>query len=385
MLSFGNGLKVYSSPEINVNNQEEKRKILMVVTSAEFGGAQEHVVDLVSGLRSRYRIGLAAGRGDSLPRQLEKFGVEFFLVGSFRREISPLQDLKTVFALRKILKKWRPDLLHAHTSKAGVMVKLQRVFSRLPIVYTPHNWSFNHNNATGSHRLNYAVESLTNRFADKIVCVSQAELDLVEDAWFRDRVTVIPNGIEIRPLLRMSREKIILWVGRFEEPKLPELAISAFLGLPEKIRSGWRLVLLGEGSKKAELQRCYAENSNVIFLGYVPRSEVLDWMARSSGLVLVSRWESFGLAALEAMNLGLPVLASEVGGLCEILRDGETGFLVRNDLDSVAQGMLQLLQDPARRQRIGEQAYAASLEYSKERMVDAVDRVYTDLLRRRAT
>lgn len=368
-----------------MENPEEKKKILMVVTSAEFGGAQEHIVDLVWGLCSKYQIGLVAGRGDSLPKQLEKFGIEFFLVGSFRREISPFQDLKTVFALRKILRKWRPDLLHAHTSKAGVMVKLQRIFRWLPIVYTPHNWSFNPNNATGSHRLNYAIESFTNRFADRIVCVSRAELDLVEDSWFRDRVTVIPNGIEIRSLPRTSRERVLLWVGRFEEPKLPELAISAFLRLPEEIRSGWRLVLLGEGSKRAELQRRHTEHFNVIFLGSLPRVKVLDWMARSSGLVLVSRWESFGLAALEAMNLGLPVLASEVGGLREILRDGETGFLVKNRPESVAQGMLQLIQDPARCQKMAERAYAASLAYSKERMVEAVDRVYSDLLRRCAT
>lgn len=330
--------------------------MLVVITRAEPGGAQVHVRDLLAGVAGAVDPILVAGDQGWLTDQARGLGLPVHVVPELEREIDPARDLPATRALRRLLRALRPDLVHTHSSKAGLLGRLAARLEGVPAIHTAHSWAFSDGIPWRRKALAIPMEAVAARFTRRFIVVSEAdrEVGLRYGVARARQVRVVHNGVvdvperatpgaEGVPMLQM--------VARLAAPKDPILLLRALA----RVRQPWRLRLVGDGPDRAAVQ------AEVQARGLADRVELLGtrldvpalWAQAGIGLLL-SRQEGFPLVVLEAMRAGLPVIASDVGGIREAVRPGRTGALVpRGDEDALVAALDELLADPARRARLG--------------------------------
>jgi len=220
------------------------------------------------------------------------------------------------------------DVIHAHGTYAGICVRVLRLLGlvKTPIVYCAHGWAFDREASEKVKSVYALLERLLQRHAEKIVCISNHDhASALERGLRKDNLVVVLNGIDDRsPSSSPSLQKqpTILFAGRFDKQK----GVDVFLSSINHCKSSFRAIAVGDISSGDLV--ISKENTNVEFPGWVERSEVQRLIDECDVFVMPSRWEGFGLSALEAMRAGKAVIASSVGGLTELVLDGETGYLV---------------------------------------------------------
>ncbi|MFF7259666.1 glycosyltransferase family 4 protein [Streptomyces sp. NPDC008159] len=298
--------------------------------------------------------------------------------------------LHEVRRLRRVLADVKPDLVHAHSAKAGLAARLA-VRGRIPTVFQPHAWSFE---AVGGVAAALALkwERWGARWADHVVCVSEAERITGEQAGVRARWRVITNGVDperfrpgstgaVRagiPLLAGlggHDAPLVVCVGRLCRQKGQDILLAAWSTVVRQV-PGARLVLVGDGPEAQRLRGLAPEG--VLFAGAT--ADAVPWYQAADLVVLPSRWEGMALAPLEAMACGRPVVVTDVDGARESLPPGQ-GPVPPEDPAALARTIAGLLRDPARRESLGRQGRhhvltAHDVRYTAE----AVTNVYRELL-----
>lgn len=353
------------------------------MTLAETGGAQTYVAMLVPALVGSYDVTVAAHGEGPLVEAVTRVGAKFVPLRHVRRPISPWRDALGLLELVVLVRRVRPHVVHANSSKAGVLGRLAAWLARAPIrVFTAHGWAFSA--AEPPKRALYRrVEWLVRPLTTATICVSDAEraAGLAAGACDPRRTVVIRNGIETatRPRARPETEPVrIVTVGRLQAPKDPLTLVRALSHVREQ---SYRALVIGDGPERPALE------AELLRLGLAPtvelvgeREDVAELLAGSHLFVLASRSEGMPLSVLEAMAAGLPVVASRVGGLPELVVEGETGFLVPpGDPSALADAIGRLLDDPQLRERLGS-AGRARVEASFR--LDLSLRAHLDLYRR---
>jgi len=360
-------------------------KLLYLITRAEHGGAQTHLFELIDGFRSAFEVHLATGDKGFLTVEARRLGVQVHILPNL---IQPLNFLNDVLAFKEILsliRLLRPSLVHAHSSKAGFLGRLAARAAGVPAIFTAHGWGFAEGVSWKRKLLASIGERVVVCLSSGIITVSEADRDLA----LRYRIaqqrnmTVIHNGV--RDTSERSHPDVgdaahIVMVARFAPPKDQALLLRALVGQEKP----FYLSLVGEGPQQTAVLALAKEiglSGRVNFLGAC--GDVSRILARANVFVLASNWEGLPISILEAMRAGLPVIASDVGGVREAVADGETGFLVdRGNLVMLRSRLLQLLGDPELRKRMGEAGRKRYLEYfTVERMLEATLRVYTEVLK----
>jgi glycosyltransferase involved in cell wall biosynthesis len=387
---------------------EPRVRILRVIARLNMGGPALHVAYLTEGLERRgYDTTLVSGslaRGeDSMAFVADARGVEVVRIDELGREISPLRDLMATIRLARLIRKERPQILHTHTAKAGTVgrVAARLAASRRPpiVVHTFH----------GHVLRGYfgPVRTLFFRWLERwlasgttvLVAVSpQVRDDLVALGIApRERFVVIRLGIELdervaperngrdesRRYLGISGDRFAVgWIGRMTAVKRTDDVLVAFKRLRE---SGVDAVLcmVGDGPDRAGLEQRAHELGvarDTVFVGY--QEDVAPFYAAFDALVLPSVNEGTPVSVIEALAAERPVVVTRVGGVPDIVRDGEDGFLVEaGATDDLADRLAQLARDPALRARMGKQGRERVLpRYAVDRLVDDVDRLYRSLL-----
>lgn len=326
--------------------------IVQLITRGERGGAQVHVVELLKQAHARAGFHVVCGETGFLSDACAELGVPFHHVPELARAISPLRDLRACTSVAAILDRIRPDVLHAHTAKAGALGRVLGAMKRIPVVYTPHGFAFTERHAGLTRGLAWMAESALSFAPADIVAVSRNEADRAIRSL---RVTVIPNGIQDYAIPvgnRGAGPPAIAMVARFADPKDHALLLRACAG----IERPFRLALIGDGPLVARTRALAGElglSSKVDFLG--ERSDVVALLPSFSIAALASRSESQPLCLVEAMRAGLPVVASAVGGVPEMVEDGVTGWLApRGDAGGFAARLTALLDNADARQRMGQ-------------------------------
>ena len=383
-------------------------KILRVIARLNMGGPALHVAYLTEGLRKRgYDTTLVAGslaRGeDSMAFVADAHGVEVVRIDELGREISPLRDLMATIRLARLIRKQRPQILHTHTAKAGTVgrVAARLAGSRKPpiVVHTFH----------GHVLRGYfgPVRSLFFRLLERwlaggttaLVAVSpQVRDDLVAlGVAPRERFVVIRLGIELdervapeqngraesRRYLGIPGDRFAVgWIGRMTAVKRTDDVLIAFKHLRV---SGVDAVLcmVGDGPERLQLEQRAHELGvarDTVFLGY--QEDVAPFYAAFDVLVLPSGNEGTPVTVIEALAAERPVVATRVGGVPDVVRDGEDGFLVEaGATGDLADRLGRLARDPALRARMGKKGRERVLpRYAVERLVDDVDELYRSLL-----
>lgn len=370
---------------------EERLTVLQVVTLSEWGGAQEVVRLLSDYLRGQYRVFVACAPGGRLIDEIEALGIPVIPIRHMVRYPQPFRDLFALFALWRVMRTVRPTVVHAHSTKAGMLARIAARLAGVPVIlFTAHGWSFTTGRSRWKRALLAANERLLARMTTRIICVSYHDRDLALQYRVAptEKVVVIHNGLD--PAAFIGRhvdedmavagtdEPVVTFVGRLRAPKDPFMLIRAF----SKLERG-RLIIVGDGPQRRKLHELVGElnvANRVELVG--ERSDVPDLLATSDIFVLTSNWEGLPLTIIEAMMTGLPVVASRVGGVAELVEDGVTGFLVPpGDLPSLAAVCQKLLKDPELRRKMGQAGREkALLEFSLGRMLSEMKRLYKDVM-----
>jgi glycosyltransferase involved in cell wall biosynthesis len=335
-------------------------KIAYLVTRADpIGGAQIHVRDLAAAMQAHGHAPtvITSGQGpfvDSLRAQ----GTPAIVLEHLCGPIAPLKDLRALGEIRAVLTELRPDLLAAHSSKAGILGRLAGRTLNIPTVFTAHGWAFTPGVPPFKAGFYKRIERVVGPLSRRIICVSEFDRRLALEARIaaQDRIVTVHNGMpDIAPALRgdpgRSPARLVM-VARYGAQKDHPTLLRALAGLTDL---EWEIDLIGDGPLMQQTEALAASlgiGDRVHFLGQ--RMDVAEIVARSQVSLLVTNWEGFPLSILEAMRAGLPVVASAVGGIGESVRDGETGFVVpRGNVEALGDRIRRLLADPPLRRRLG--------------------------------
>lgn len=356
-------------------------RILLLVTLAETGGAQTYVGTLVSALVGRFDVTVAAHGTGPVADRAHSAGARWVELRHVRRPVSP-RDLLGLLELVRLMRRARPHIVHASSSKAGVLGRVAAWLAGVPIrVFTVHGWAFTASRGPEA-RLYRLAERAVRPLTTTTICVSESERAAGIDARTCDasRSVVIHTGIDgaSRPRARPGDgDPVIVSVGRLRPPK----DVTTLLRALELVHGTYRALVVGGGP---ELQAAKEERRR-LGLGEVvciagERDDVPAILASSHVFVLSSRSEALPVSILEAMAAGLPVVASRVGGVPELVVDGETGLLVpAGNPRALAAALESLVDDPVLRARLGA---AGRARVEEQFRLDSSLEAHLDLYRR---
>jgi glycosyltransferase involved in cell wall biosynthesis len=308
------------------------------------------------------------------------------------RAIKPGGDLVALGGFAKVVRSIKPDLIHAHSSKAGAVARLGKLLNpRIPVTYTPHGYAFAGFFEHELERLAYReAERLLAPLTGRVIAVCEAEARLAAEVCPSSRVRVVHNGIDAGPgappdertRALAANGPVLCTVTQLRPGKGVETLIDALPAVAAR-HPTVQLVIVGDGPLRGALEsrtRMRGVDQLVHFLGeHADPQSVL----RGGDVFVLPSWaESFPYVILEAMSMGLAVIASDVGGIAEAIVHGESGLLVAPaDHAALARAMLALLDDEALRRRLGEVAKSRVRQrFTRAAMIGDLVNVYEEVL-----
>ncbi len=385
------------------------KKILYIITQSELGGAQRNVLDLTRSLKNEYEIIVAAGPdgGGLFFEMLEKNNISCIRLKYLRRAINPFNDWLAFCEIKKLLKTEKPDILHLHSSKAGILGSVAAKKMRgggAKIIYTVHGAVFEASFNPLLRRIFLWLEKFTARFKDKIICVSanDKKLWLKYQAAPEEKLTVIHNGVDFgtmeflpraaareylfglsAPLFAAARGsgsdlKIIGTIANFYPEKGLEYFILAAETILKQKQKNIIFTIIGDGSQRELLEAMIKEHSlekSFVLAGTIPNAS--KYLKALDVFVLSSIKEGLPYTILEAMAAQLPIVASWIGGLPEMIKNETNGFLVlpRNP-EMLAEKIISLLDNPSLAQQFIRASQEKINDFSLEKMVEETKKIY---------
>lgn len=344
------------------------------------GGAAAVVARVAADQARRgWEVSVACPAGEPLAGALAAAGVRR-LAWAATRSPGPA-TLGEAVRLRRLLRQERPDLVHLHSSKAGLAGRLV-LRGRVPTLFQPHGWSWL---AVGGPvaAATRAWERRAARWSARVVCVSAGERAAGEAAGVRARYAVVHNGVDrrrfavadaadrraARAALDLPAGPLAVCVGRFTPAKGQDLLLQAWPQVRARVPDAV-VAFVGPDAPAAPA-------AGVVFAG--ERSDVRSWLAAADVVVVPSRWDGLSLALLEAAAVGCSIVATDVSGVREVLGDGERGAVVPVDAAAVAAAVVRRLLDPslvaAERAAAAEVAGRFDEQATFQRLADLVDEV----------
>lgn len=331
-------------------------RVLLLTTLAETGGAQTYTASLVELLLGRFDVVVAAHGPGPLRDATVRAGVRFRPLSQVRRAIGP-RDVLGLLELVVIMRRDRPDIVHANSSKAGVLGRLAAFLAGVPIrIFTVHGWAFEASSGAKATLYRWA-DRLVSPLTTVTICVAESEraAGLAARTCRAATTVVIPNAADIAeatPVCADSNRVRLVSVGRLQSPKDFVTLVRALARLDGRTFSA---VIVGDGPHRAQV------DAEVRTLGLADvvelageRHDVPRLLAAADVFVLASRSEGAPLSILEAMHSGLPVVASRVGGVPDLVAEGTTGLLVApGDPAALADALRRMIDDRDLRHRLG--------------------------------
>jgi glycosyltransferase involved in cell wall biosynthesis len=390
----------------------KKNKIIHLITRLDKGGSAENTLLTVLGIdKKEYEVILV--KGPTYESQMSKEeeasvvaslkeaqlkGVKIVTNRYLLRRINPFYDVLALFSLYRSLAKERPTIVHTHTSKAGLLARLAAKGAGVPIiVHTPHGHVFFGYFGAFKTKIFILLERLASHITDKIVALTQREKEdyLLFKITDEEKLVVINSGIDLEkfkqppfPLKRNFKKElgipenalIVGTVGRLVPVKGPEFLIEAARRIISKYPNIF-FVFMGDGYLRRDLERKTSEmgiRENVIFLGW--RNDAPKIISLFDIFVLPSLNEGMGRVLVEAMALGKPIVASNIGGIPDLVIHGKNGFLVPpKNSEELARYIRILLEDRERREKMGLAGKESVSNFSKEKMVEKIAELYEKL------
>lgn len=316
-------------------------RVLHLVTRADLAGAQRYVLLCASHSPQDAIIGV--GADGPLISEAERLGCRWEIIPGLSRGIAPLQALASVRATVAAIRRLAPDVVHTHTSNAGLVGRLAAALTGTPVVHTVHGWQFFAGNRWPVRAASLLSEWLMMPLSDVVICVCAADADLARRLQFpcSERLAVVLNAVADRqPQRRPGSRLRIGMVARFVWQKDHATLLQALRWLPEVECHLW-----GDGPERRSCELMASDLPRVVFHGEQP--DVPSLLGTIDVLVLTTKYEGLPLSLLEGMAAGLPLIATAVNGVPEVVRHRWNGFLVRpRDPVEVAEAIRAYQQTP---------------------------------------
>lgn len=348
-------------------------KILHIITNTELGGAQKVCIDLCrSAIDEGNLVAVASMGGGYLWSQLP-VEVEQFKLKNMVRPISPKKDLKVFFELKKIVKDYNPDIIHLHSSKAGVLGRLVAFPHCCRVVYTVHGFD--------SIRLKYRIflplEKILQHFCGAIVGVSDYDNKILRREKIKKNVCTVYNGIDENLILKedtfpiKTEKKIVMSIARISAQKKLQMFLDVAGKLPE-----YQFVWFGGSTEHSieELKKIYIIPENVVLLGDVPNAS--SYIHFCDLFVLFSNFEGLPMTIIEAMSQKKAIVASNVGGIYELV-DESNGAIIENDVNLASEVIKKILDNSEMKASMEEKSYEKfNNSFTLEKMWNRYKEIY---------
>lgn len=378
----------------------KKRKVLFVITKSNFGGAQRYVLDLAASLPSEvYDVVVSAGGDGILHELLKEKGIKTAPITTLENKTSLLKELRTFFTLAQIIKREKPDVLHVNSSKAGFIGCLLGRILRVPkIIFTAHGWAFNEDRSAFQKFCLKCIHWCTVLFSHTTIAVShglkkQMDWPLVEKKMrvvhlgrsnipfkYRDEARGIIETKVTGNTARLSDYDADFWIGTIAElhpTKRLNRAIDSMSALT-KTFPNLRFIIIHDGEERKNLEQQVEDlglTEHVFFTGAIVEAARL--LPAFDLFVLPSKSEAFGYVLIEAGLASLPVVATRVGGIPDIITDGENGLLVEPDnTPALTTALKKLIVDHELRHSIAQAHYARAETFTLSKMVQETMLLY---------
>lgn len=382
----------------------QKVKVLHVHTLPVISGSGINTFLTMKGLdKNRYEVELACAPGGALIDEVMKEKMEFQPIKHFRQPINPLHDLLALWELYHLIRRERYDIVHTHNSKAGFIGRLAAKMARVPIIiHTIHGFAFHEYEKPPRRILFILLERFAVRFCNKLITISQPlkEWGLRLRIGRPEKYVTIYSGIEVEKFridIDINKkkkgfgikpdEKVVGVVAKLWEGKGHETILEAAPQIIKEIPDA-KFLFVGEGYLRERLEARVREmglSDQVIFTGF--RTDIPEVTAIFDVAVLASFFEGMGRVLLEAMVLGKPVVATKVGGIVDVVKEGETGILVPpRDPIALAKAVITLLKDEELTRKMGKAGKERIDErFTAKRMVEKIGQVYDELIEKKLT
>jgi glycosyltransferase involved in cell wall biosynthesis len=381
-----------------------KNKVLHIITRLDKGGSAENTFLTVTSLdKNNYDVALMSGPVENNKqdrrKEIEEYGIKYMFIPELVRNIHLINDLKALFKIFIFLRKEKVDIVHTHTSKAGLLGRLAAKAAGVPIIiHTPHGHVFFGYFGLLKTKIFILLEKLASRITDKVVALTNREKEdyIVFRIAHGDKLITICSGVELNKYKELSyfekqnckkelqipnNSLIVGTAGRLVSVKGPEFLIDAAKNIISRHPDTFFL-FAGDGYLRQDLEKKALDmdiKDNIIFLGW--RNDIARIISIYDVFVLPSLNEGMGRVLVEAMALGKPIVASDVGGIPDLVTHQTNGFLVSpKSPKELAEYIQILLEDRKKREEMGLAGKERALNFSKEMMIGRITKLYKELI-----
>ncbi len=382
-----------------------KIKVLHIITRLDKGGSAENTFLTLKGMdRTRFDVALISGPVED-PTQdrrqhIEEMGIKHLYIPELVRNINLIKDCKALLKIYRYLKKEKYEIVHTHTSKTGLLGRIAAKLAGTPIIiHTPHGHVFFGYFGPLKTKFFISLEKFGSLITDKIIALTNREKNdtFAFKVAKEDKLTVIHSGIELKKFTESSPQDIRLLknileipenalivgtAGRLVPIKGPEYLVKAAEKVLQ-IQKNVFFLFTGDGYLKEDLAKLAQDlgiKKNIMFLGW--KDKAAEIISLYDIFVLPSLNEGMGRVLVEAMALGKPIVASNIGGIPDLISHGKNGFLVPPQKpDKLAQYIQLLLEDENKRTKMGQEGKKLAQNFSTEKMVKKIESLYNHQLK----
>jgi len=376
-----------------------RAKVFHVITKLELGGAQEVTLMTVERLpRDRYEVGLVTSPDGLLVERAKQIpDLERLWLPSLVRELDPIMDAQAFLSLWAFFRRVKPDIVHTHSSKAGILGRWAAYLAGVPLIFhTYHGFGFTDYQSALVQRLYIGVEKWTSRITSKVVCVSRANAEKGErhGVFKRGDWILCRDAIPVAEFLKSGprRARVSEWGAQMDQLVVgmiacfkPQKAPVDFVDVAAKVARETdtvHFVMAGDGELRPQVE------ARILAHGIGNRIRLLGWQRDMPEVyrnldivVLTSLWEGLPCVFSEAMAAEVPIVATNVDGAREAITDGESGFLHEpHDIDGMARSVLKLATDRGLRERMARSGKARVAEFDIEASLKTLESEYRSCL-----
>jgi len=379
-----------------------KLRLLLVITRLTVGGDTNVLLDIARHFRNhpKFEVEIAAGSVPAHEVDLTSLAydsrIPISIIPTLTNRPDPRLLINAIFDLARLIRRRKYDIVHTHSSVAGIVGRLAAATARVPaIVHHVHGWGLQEGMSIPVRYSYLALERLCARFTARLVAVSTQTIQkgLNHRIGSTDKYTLIYNGINLKQFRQEAEDpgkrrelglppdcKVVGMIGRLDRQKNPLDFIRAAAVVGRQHPQA-RFLLVGDGSLRPECERLIKDlnlEDQCILLGF--RSDVSKILPMLTVLVSTSLWEGLPVAFQEAMCAGKPIVSNDVDGVSDVVREGETGYLVApRRPEETADRILRLLNDDELCNRLGASARLDSMKFSTDQMLREIESLYTGL------
>jgi len=373
----------------------KKINVLHIITKLELGGAQQNTLFTVKQHdREKYNVFLVAGPEGLLVEEAKKTAnLKTYFLPELKHELSPFYDFKCLFRLKKIFKDEKIDIVHTHSSKAGILGRLAAKMAKVPvIIHTIHGFSFNDFQNFFTKNLYIFLERQAAKISSKLIAVTKVDIEkglkagvgsaekyvLIRSGFDLTEFTVLRDTSSLRKEFGLNEGTKTVGMVACLKPQKNPADFVRMAALVRLAHPNAKFILVGDGEKREEVEKLITEHNlknEIILTGW--RKDVAGFIQLFDVVVLTSLWEGLPRVLPQAMCAGKPVVATAVDGSKEAIIDGVNGYLVPpKDFRAAAAKVNMLLADENLRKSLGQNGKSRAGEWSQDKMVTAIEELY---------